>query len=140
MISYVVDASIVADFLVPGRFTANVEALITAVDTGTRLIVPEFCLVECANVLWKRVSRKEITPADAERLAQDLRMLPLTLVSVKTLLTRALQIGVAHKLAVYDCVYIALAEQYGYPLITADAKQEAAAQTIGVTLKPITEF
>lgn len=31
-------------------------------------------------------------------------------------------------LAVYDCVYLALAEREGAPLVTADEKQFAAAQ------------
>lgn len=35
-------------------------------------------------------------------------------------------------------VYIA--ERLGAPLITADAKQSAAAAAEGVTLKPITDF
>ena len=37
-------------------------------------------------------------------------------------------------------VYIALAEKYGYPLITADARQETAARTVGITIKPIMDF
>ncbi len=140
MPSYIVDASIVADFLLPGRYTSNAEALILSVGDDTNLFVPEFCLVECTNALWKRVNRQEITRQEAEILAEDLKILPLTLVSVKSLLTRALQIGLEHKLSIYDSVYIALAAEYAYPLITADAKQEAAARTVGVTIKPITDF
>ncbi len=56
------------------------------------------------------------------------------------LLVRALQIGLEHKLAIYDSVYIALAEKHNLPLITADARQAAAAQQVGVTLKPVTDF
>lgn len=52
----------------------------------------------------------------------------------------ALQIGLVHQLAIYDSIYIALAEQFNCPLITADVKQEAAAKAIGVTIKPITDF
>ncbi len=37
-------------------------------------------------------------------------------------------------------IYIALAQYYQFPLITADAKQEAAAKTAGVSVKPITDF
>lgn len=55
-------------------------------------------------------------------------------------LPRALEIGLKHQLAVYDSVYIALAEQLGYSLITDDGKQAAAATAEGITLKPITDF
>ncbi len=94
MPNYIVDASIVADFLLPGNYTANAEALIRLADSETRLLVPEFCLVECTNALWKRVQRKEIVAEDAARLEDDLQVLPLTRISVKLLLSRALQIGV----------------------------------------------
>jgi predicted nucleic acid-binding protein len=107
---------------------------------ATRLLVPEFCLVECTNVLWKRVRFENMPQASAEQLARDLHTLPLTLVSVKSLYERALQIGLAHKLAIYDSVYIALAERRRYPLITGDVRQEAAARAVGVTIKPITDF
>ncbi len=140
MPNYIVDASIIADFLLPGNYTANAEALIRSVDGGTNLLVPEFCLVECTNALWKRVRRQEISREEAERLSRDVPTLPLTLISVKAMLTHALQIGLTHQLAIYDSIYIALAEKYTYPLITADEKQEMAARTIGVTIKPITDF
>jgi predicted nucleic acid-binding protein len=45
-----------------------------------------------------------------------------------------------HQIVVYDSVYIAIAEQVGAPLITADQKQAQAAAAEGVTLKPITDF
>ena len=141
MPSYIVDASVVADFLVSGVYTANAKGLIRSVgDSQTTIFVPGFCLVECTNVLWKRVRSQDISQEQAETLADDLLMLPLSIVSVDTLFRRALQIGVAHQLAIYDSIYIALAEKYNYPLITADVRQEAAAKTVGVLLKPITDF
>ncbi len=78
--------------------------------------------------------------SEAEVLVGALLNLPFTIAPVEEVLKRALQIGLAHPLAVYDSVYIALAEKYTYPLITADAKQAAAAQAVGVTIKPITDF
>lgn len=78
--------------------------------------------------------------SEAEILVEDLRELPFKIASIEDALPRALQIGLAHNLAVYDTLYIALAEYYKFPLITADAKQQTAAQTVGVTVKPITDF
>jgi predicted nucleic acid-binding protein len=43
-------------------------------------------------------------------------------------------------LAVYDWVYVALAERLGCPLISIDAPQVRAAQTESVVLKPLTDF
>lgn len=77
---------------------------------------------------------------EAEFLLRELLELPFIIASIDDALPRALQMGLAYKLAIYDSVYIALAEYYKFPLITADAKQETAARTVGVTIKPITEF
>jgi predicted nucleic acid-binding protein len=59
---------------------------------------------------------------------------------VTGLLTRWLQIGLAHQLALYDSVYLALAEKLRYPLITVDERQAKAAAALGLILKSITDF
>ncbi|HEX9839781.1 MAG TPA: type II toxin-antitoxin system VapC family toxin [Anaerolineales bacterium] len=66
--------------------------------------------------------------------------LPLTVMLVRDLLPRGLQIGLTHQLALYDSVYIALAEKLNYPLITADERQERAASAEGITIKALTDF
>jgi predicted nucleic acid-binding protein len=45
-----------------------------------------------------------------------------------------------HKLALYDSIYIALAEQLKYPLVTDDSKQAEAARAEGIILKLLTDF
>ena len=89
---------------------------------------------------WKHVRFDGLPESEAEILLEDLANLAFKVVPIEDVLTRALQIGLAHQLAIYDSVYIALAEKYSYPLITADARQEAAAKAVGVTIKPITDF
>lgn len=42
--------------------------------------------------------------------------------------------------AIYDSIYIALAEKLNYPLITVDQRQAKASQSEGVTLKDIADF
>jgi predicted nucleic acid-binding protein len=140
MPNYIVDTSVVADVLVSGIYTIQAERLMLLVDSTTKLLVPGFCLVECTNVLWKRVRSHDISQEEAETLADDLMTLPLSIASVDTLFKRALQIGLAHQLAIYYSIYIALAEKYQHPLVTADARQETAAKAVGVTIKPITDF
>jgi predicted nucleic acid-binding protein len=81
-----------------------------------------------------------LTTNEAETLVVDLAALPLIIVSSSALLKRSLQIGLSNQLAVYDSAYIALAEMLGCPLITADSKQGTAAKSVGVQLKPLTDF
>jgi predicted nucleic acid-binding protein len=78
--------------------------------------------------------------SDAEGLIETLVAFPFKVVPVSSLLKRGLQIGLAHQLAIYDSIFIALAEQTGAALITADLKQEQAARHEGIVIKAITDF
>ncbi len=140
MTDFIVDTSIVMKHLMNEDFTANADRMFEQLGDDISLYIPEFCLVECTNSLWKRVRFDSMPENEALILLEDLLNLPFAILPVEESLPRALQIGVAHKLAIYDSIYIALAEKYGYPLITADAGQETAAKTVGVAIKPITDF
>lgn len=96
--------------------------------------MPEFSLLECANVLWKEVRFRGLSQTKAEEIIVELLALPFQIVSVTQLLPRALQIGLIHQLAVYDSLYIALALDRGFPLITVDDKQLNAAVFISKRL------
>jgi len=137
---YVVDTTIVVQALITDAFTANVDVLFAHYKDDAALWVPEFCRLECVNVLWKQVRFRGMPQAQAERAIEVLFALPLKIAPVESLYTRALQIGLANQLAVYDSVYIALAERLACPLITVDAPQIRAATAEAVTIKPITDF
>jgi predicted nucleic acid-binding protein len=140
MADYVIDASIVIEYLITGAYTANAQAFFNQVTAADRLVVPEFCLLECANVVWKQVRFSGMSRSDAQDLVRVLRILKLRRAPVKQLLDRALEIALDHTLDVYDSGYIALALHYGYPLITLDQRQSQAAAAEGAVLKPITDF
>lgn len=140
MNNYIVDASVVVQYLIVDTYTVHARALFLALTENDKIHVPEFCLLECVNVLWKQVRFNSVTLADAKALLEDLQMLPIFVEPASLLLERALEIGVQHQLAVYDSSYIALAERLSYPFITVDQRQAQAASAIGVTLKPVTDF
>lgn len=140
MATYVVDASVIVERLVQGPYTSNARVLFRRALAGDRFVVPEFCLLECANVLWKHVRFQGMPPGQARQLLRDLRALPLKRIPVKGALSAALDIGLTHQLSVYDAVYLALASRSGYPFITADQSQSQAATAEGVTLIPLTRF
>lgn len=139
-VDYVVDASVVIQRLIRDTYTVHARALFDGLDDLTQIHIPEFCLLECTNVLWKEVRFRGMPQSIAELLIGDLKALPLNIVEVTTVLERAFEIGLQHQLAVYDSAYIALAERLSYPFITVDQRQERAASAVGVSLKPITDF
>lgn len=68
MAAYVVDASVVTEYLVLGHYTPNAVAFFQQVTDVDQLIVPEFCLLECTNVLWKHVRFQGMPVVQAESL------------------------------------------------------------------------
>jgi predicted nucleic acid-binding protein len=127
MNEYIVDATIIIQHLITESMTAHADALFDEVGNTVTLHAPVFCLLEATNVIWKHVRFQRMPISEAEILVADLVALPITISPVEDLLPRALQIGLAHQLAVYDSVYIALAEKLKLPLITVDARQSNAA-------------
>lgn len=140
MTSYVVDASVVAEWLVQGTYSANADVLFEGGLRGDLFIVPAICLVECTNVLWKEVRFRGMPPAATKDALTNLRALQLRHTPVKRLLDPALAVALKHNLVVYDSLYIALALRTNAQLVTLDAKQMRAATAEGITVKPVTDF
>ncbi len=140
MAAYVVDASVVIQYAIVQEQTPEARSLVARMYEVDKLHIPEFCLLECTNVVWKQVRFYGLPPTNAEEIIQELLRLPFQVESVSHLLSNALQIGLAHQLAVYDSLYIALAEHLSLPLVTVDDRQSVAATEIGVVVKPISDF
>lgn len=141
MAIYVADASVVIQYAINQEYTAAAKALIVRMcRREDELLIPEFCLLECTNVLWKEVRFQGLPENQAAVITHELQMLAFRVVPVRDLLPRALQIGLACRLAVYDALYIALALQQDCPLITVDLRQQEGALKSGGVLKAIADF
>lgn len=120
MANYIVDARVVIEYLITGSNTPNTQTFFNQITANDRLIVPEFCLLECTNVIWKQVRFNSMPRSDAHDLLRVLRTLKLRRAPMKRLLDHTLDIAINNSLAVYDAGYIALALHYSYPLVTLD--------------------
>ena len=113
----VVDASVVIPCFVPERFSAAARAWLDAADT---LLAPEFLSLECADALWKKVRRQEISPSDASGALEQVLGGFIELCSSSALARRAFRLGSDLDHPVYDCAYVALAEAEEAEFLTAD--------------------
>jgi predicted nucleic acid-binding protein len=131
-VQYVMDASVIIEYLVLSQNTSKVRGFFGQLTDDDTLIIPEFCLLECANVLWKHIRFHGMRPDTSFELLDILKQMPLKSVMVSPILNQALQIAIQHGLAVYDSCYIALALSQDYPLISLDQPQIRAASYEGV--------
>lgn len=119
MRSCVLDASVVAAAFFQETGTEAARALLVS---GRELRAPDLLLAEVGNVVWKRHGRKEIDEAEARDLLADCLRLPLQLVPSRDLVKPALELAMATKRTVYDCLYLALAVRTKAVLVSGDRR------------------
>jgi predicted nucleic acid-binding protein len=119
---YVLDSSVAFKWLVPEVDTDKAVRLRddyrAAID---ELVAPDFFPIEVTHSLTRAERQGRITPAQAILLKDLLSALPQLRPSLG-LLPRAYTISSQHMIGAYDCAYVALAEQEGCKLVTADDK------------------
>jgi len=114
----VIDASIAVKWVVEEEGTP--EAL--ALSKRAKLIAPELLVAECANILWKKVQRKELAKQEALLAARLLQSAEIELVPMRFLFEAATQISIDLDHPAYDCVYLALAIENKCHFVTADER------------------
>lgn len=113
----VVDTSVVLKWVVAEQDSDRAVRLI-----GLPLVAPDILRAELANALWKKVRiRRELSEEQARR-GLSRASAPLRLVPSAPLADRALALGLALSHPVYDCFFLALAEELDTCLITADRR------------------
>src|SRR5271156_1055309 len=80
---------------------------------GRALAAPDLLIAECANILWKKVRRNELSEQEAAFAAGLLARADIELVAMRPYLETAVSIALALDHPAYDCIYIALAETEG---------------------------
>lgn len=122
--TFVIDASVGIKFVLPEPLSDRAESLFGLLGKrpAVRFFVPDLFYVECANVLWKRVTRYGYKISDAMVDLRNLRALALRIVSTSDLSETALKLSVLHGITAYDACYVALSDLVAAPLITADER------------------
>jgi predicted nucleic acid-binding protein len=113
----VVDSSVAIRWVVEEEDSDHARAV-----SHATLEAPDLLLIECANILWKKVTVADLNPREAGERWQLLLQAPVQFTASPDLLDTALRISLDLKHPVYDCVYLALALQLEVPLITADRR------------------
>lgn len=117
MTATVIDASVVVKWLVREEGTKQALTL-----RRHALSAPDLLVAECANILWKKVQRGELTGAESSIAARLLARAEIELVPMRPLLERAAALAIRLGHSAYDCMYLALADATGRCFVTADQR------------------
>lgn len=114
----IVDASVAFKWIFMEEGSEAAQALLGR----DNLKAPNLLLVELGNALWKKGMRGEL--GDRQAYAPQISIVS-SFVSTQSeagLIPRAIEMALSLQHAIYDCVYLALAEQMDETLVTADEK------------------
>lgn len=114
----VLDASVLVKWFSQEKDTEKaIELREQHIEQSIKIIIPEIAFLEIINSLrYKKKNEEEL-----QKAVNDLLNLQLNVVNLNAdILNKTVKIAVENNLAVYDSLYIAIAQFNGCPLITAD--------------------
>lgn len=118
MTRFVIDASIAIKWVVEEDGTRDALVL----RQRAKLIAPELLVAECANILWKKVQRDELSKEESILAARLLECADVELLPTRSLLEAATRIAIDTDHPAYDCLYLALALANDCLFVTADER------------------
>jgi predicted nucleic acid-binding protein len=115
--AFVIDSSVVGKWLFAEPDSTAAIAL-----RRHKLVAPDLLMPECANSLWKKVRRNEITEEEALFAARLLEAAEIELFAMRPLVEPAVRIALELQHPAYDCTYLALADLNTWHFVTADER------------------
>ncbi len=128
----IVDASVAVQWIAEEDTSALSDTLLERFD----LTAPELLVIEVANALRRKVFVGDISMEQAKAGLRFIREKVATVDVTNEVLDRSLELAQAMYHPIYDCIYLALAEQQRGRLVTYDQEliDRARGQGLGALL------
>lgn len=124
----ILDASVAVPLVIAHENAASARRLAERND----FVAPDHLMAEVANTLWRYAMRDGFSSNNIAKGLRQIRLLCTQLLPSQNLLPGAIDLAVAHRHSVYDCLYLALALERREPLATADRRLAALAEKLGI--------
>ena len=121
MIGVVDTSALIRLFIPDGPLPVGFKKFLRGVEREfNTAIAPELLVAEAANVINKKQKSGELAGNESDPLLSDLLSVPIRLFPHRPILLRALEMAREYDLTVYDTLYLALAEEHGAVIFSAD--------------------
>lgn len=116
--------TVIVDTSIAIKWVVQEEGTQAALDLRSRFqfASPELLVPECANILWKKTRRGELTHEEAILAAKLLEHSGIVFLSMAGLLEQSARLAIELSHPAYDCAYLAAAMQMGTRFVTADRR------------------
>lgn len=104
------------------------------------LLSPDIFTVEASHALTRAERQTRIAVGQARTLLLDILTTPPHVFPFQPFLLRAIDVSSAMRIGVYDCIYVALAEQENCELVTADTTLVRALQPTFAFIRTLSSF
>lgn len=118
---FVIDASVAIKWVVE----ESDSSLAVAVLENCLLSAPDLLIAECANILWKKARRGDLTTDEAIAASRLLQQANIEILPTRHLMNGATALAIQLDHAAYDCIYLMLAIENNWSMITADHRLRA---------------
>jgi len=120
---YVLDSSVGVKWVVVEALSDKARNLRDEFRKGLhQLLAPDIFPIEVGHALTRAERQGRLTPPQSAVLLADVLTTPPGFYPSLSLLSRACEISSAMRVGIYDCLYVALAEQEKCDVLTADDK------------------
>jgi predicted nucleic acid-binding protein len=131
MIGVVDTSAFIRLFIPDGPLPDGFDEFMRGVERGLHVaIAPELLMAEAANVVSKKRKSGEISVDESDQLLSELLSVPIRLFSHRPIIPRAFAMAGEHNVTVYDALYLALAEEHGAVIYSADSSLRKVASNL----------
>jgi len=114
----VIDASVAVKWVI----TEDGSEAAVRLRSAFSFVAPELLLPECANILWKKVQRRELEPNEATLAFRLIERSGIGFQTMQGLGDTATRLAIELGHPAYDCIYLALALRRNLRYVTADKR------------------
>jgi predicted nucleic acid-binding protein len=138
---YVIDSSVTVKWVLPEPDSDKALRLRDGLRNSVHeLLSPDIFTVEASHALTRAERQGRIAVGQARTLLLDILTTPPLVFPSQPLLLRAIDISSAVRVGVYDCIYVALAEQENCELVTADVTMVRVLRPTFAFIRPLSSF